>query len=103
MFNNIPIIWNQLTNSTWLYFRTQISCLLRSALSTRDLGTRLDPVVQKLDSAIHRINHYPLGKYFTKTNLRYSLYSDLPSGQRYPPFEQLGPEFVPLIYLVTML
>ena len=66
-------------------------------------GYQVRPVVQKLDSAIHRINHYPLGKYLTKTNLRYSLYSDLPSGQRYPPFEQLGPEFVPLIYLVTML
>ena len=38
----------------------------------------LVPVVHKVDSAIHRINHYPQD-------------SDLSGGQRYPTFEQLGP------------
>ena len=33
-------------------------------------------VVQKLDSAIHRINHYPADKYYGK-QLRYPLDSDL--------------------------
>ena len=37
------------------------------------------PVVQKLDSIIHRINHYPVDKYF-KNWLRYPLDSDLSSG-----------------------
>ena len=37
------------------------------------------PVVQKLDSAIHRINHYPVEKYY-EDRLRYKLDSDLPSG-----------------------
>ena len=34
------------------------------------------PVVQKLDSAIHRINHYPVNKYH-KNQLHYPLDSDL--------------------------
>ena len=37
------------------------------------------PVVQKLDSAIHRINHYPVEKYY-EDRLRYTLDSDLTSG-----------------------
>ena len=49
------------------------------------------PVVQTLDSAILRINHYPADKYYGN-QLRYSLDSDLSFGQRYPTFEQLGPE-----------
>ena len=37
------------------------------------------PVVQTLDSAIHRINHYPAVKYYGN-QLRYPLDSDLSSG-----------------------
>ena len=49
-------------------------------------------VVQKVDSAIHWINLYPLNSAigFTST---YPLDSDLSSGKRYPAFEQLGPGF----------
>ena len=39
----------------------------------------LAPVVQKLDSAIHRINHYPGNKYYGN-QLRYPLDSDLSGG-----------------------
>ena len=34
------------------------------------------PIVQTLDSAIHRINHYPADKYYGN-QLRYTLDSDL--------------------------
>ena len=37
------------------------------------------PVVQALDIAIHRINHYPADKYFGN-QLRYPLDSDLSGG-----------------------
>ena len=37
------------------------------------------PVVQTLEVAIHRINRYPVDKYYENE-------------LRYPPFEQLGPE-----------
>ena len=49
------------------------------------------PVVQTLDSAIHRINHHPADKYYGN-QLRYPLDSDLSGGYRYPTFEQPGPE-----------
>ena len=39
----------------------------------------LAPDVQKLDSAIHRINHYPVDKY-KGNQLRYPLDSDLSGG-----------------------
>ena len=51
---------------------------------------RLAPVVQKLDSAIHRINRYPADKYYENQIA-------LPSGlwftseECYPPFDQLKP------------
>ena len=48
-------------------------------------------VVQKLDSAIHRINHYPVDKYYGN-QLRYPLNSDLSGGYRYPTFEQPMPD-----------
>ena len=48
------------------------------------------PVVQMLDCAIHRINHYPADKYYGN-QLRYSVDRDLSTGWRYPCFEQLGP------------
>ena len=39
----------------------------------------LAPVVQMLDSAIHRINHYPADKYYGN-QLRYPLDRDLSGG-----------------------
>ena len=50
----------------------------------------LAPVVQKLDNAIHRINHYPLDSAFGFPNT-YPLDNDLSSGWRYTAFEPLGP------------
>ena len=50
----------------------------------------LVPVVHKVDSAIHRINHYPLDSTIGLPNT-YPLDSDLSGGKRYPTFEQLGP------------
>ena len=41
--------------------------------------TSLAPVVQRLDSAIHRINPYPADKYYGN-QLRYPLDSDLSGG-----------------------
>ena len=52
--------------------------------------THLAPVVQTLDSATQRINHYPADKYYGN-QLRYPLDGDLSGGQRYPTFEQPGP------------
>ena len=49
------------------------------------------PVVQMLDSAIHWINHYPPDNSIGFASF-YPLNSDLSGGQRYPSFEQLGPE-----------
>ena len=50
----------------------------------------LAPVVQKLDSAIHRINHYALDSAFGFPNT-YPLDRDSSGGWRYPTLEQLGP------------
>ena len=47
-------------------------------------------VVQKMDSAIHQINHYPVDNAINFRNT-YPLDSDLSGGWRYPTFEQLGP------------
>ena len=55
----------------------------------------LTPVVQKVDSAIHRINHYPLDSAIGFPNT-YAVDSDLPGEHRYPTFEQLGPEYTSL-------
>ena len=51
---------------------------------------RLAPVVQTMDSAVHRINHYPADNTIGFASV-YPLDSDLYGGQRYPSFEQLGP------------
>ena len=48
-------------------------------------------VVQRLDNAIHRINHYPVDSVVCFVNT-YPLDSDLSGGQRYPAFEQPGPD-----------
>ena len=47
----------------------------------------LAPVVQKVDSAVHRRNLYPLDSAINFPNI-YPLDSDFSSGLRYPPFEQ---------------
>ena len=49
------------------------------------------PVVQTLDSTIHRKNHYPADKYYGN-QLRYQMDGDLSGRQRYPTFEQPRPE-----------
>ena len=54
-------------------------------------STNQAPVVQTLDSAIHWINLYPLDNSISFASV-YLLDSDLSGGQRYPSFEQLGPE-----------
>ena len=47
-------------------------------------------VVQRLDSAIHRIKIYSVDNTISFPNT-YPLNSDLSGGQRYPTFEQPGP------------
>ena len=51
----------------------------------------LAPVVQTSDRAIHRINHYPADSVIDFRST-YPLDSNLSGGQRYPTFEQPGPE-----------
>ena len=55
--------------------------------SFKDLG----PVVQKVDSAIHWTNHYPVDNAIGLCTT-YPLDSDLSGGWHYPPFEQPGPD-----------
>ena len=50
----------------------------------------LAPVVQRLDNAIHWLNHYPADSMVCFVNT-YPLDIDLSRGQSYPAFEQLGP------------
>ena len=52
----------------------------------------LDPVVQNPDNIIHRMNHYPVNKFY-ENKLCYPVDKDLFYGY-YPPFEQLGPGVV---------
>ena len=47
-------------------------------------------VVQRVDNAIQQINHYPVNSVVCFANT-YPLDSDLSGGQRYTPFERLGP------------
>ena len=54
------------------------------------------PVVQTLDSAIHRINHYPADKY-QRNQLRYPVDRFLSCGQRHATFEQPQPVSFPKI------
>ena len=53
--------------------------------------THQAPVVRKVDNAIRRINHYPVDSVVCFVNT-YPLDSDLSSGERYPDFEQPGPD-----------
>ena len=59
----------------------------------------LDPVVQKVDNAMHKINLYPVDNAtmvsLINPNLNASIYlldSDLSGGLHYPTFKQLEPE-----------
>ena len=53
--------------------------------------SHLAPVVRKVDSAFHWMNYYPLDSAIGVRNT-YPLDSDLSGGQRYPTFEQQGPD-----------
>ena len=44
------------------------------------------PVVQKMDSTIHWINHYPVDKH-QGNQLHYPVDRDFSDGQCHPPFE----------------
>ena len=59
---------------------------------TQELFCHLAPVVQKIDSAIHRINHSPVAKYKGNQLLYPVDRADLSDGLRYPPFEQPRPD-----------
>ena len=59
-------------------------------VQTLDSTIHQAPVVQKVDSAI-RINRYPLDSVIGFPNT-YPVDCDLSDGQRYPAFEQLGPD-----------
>ena len=67
------------------------SLLLTLACISKIEANKQTPVVQTLHSAINRINHYPVDKYYGN-QLRYPVDSDLSGGYCYPAFEQLGPE-----------
>ena len=68
----------------------QVHFSSRSRSSILNFPAGQVPVVQKVDSAIHRINHYPLDSAIGFPNT-YPLDSDLSGGQRYPRFEQPWP------------
>ena len=51
----------------------------RQVVWERYIREHQGPVAQTLDSAIHRINHYPADKYYGN-QLRYPLDSDLSGG-----------------------
>ena len=53
-----------------------------------EIAIDLAPVVQMLDSGIHRINHYSLDNSIGFDSV-YPLDSDLSGGQRYPSFKQV--------------
>ena len=53
--------------------------LYKEVLIFRPKDELLAPVVQTLDSTVHRINHYPADKYYGN-QLRYPLDSDLSGG-----------------------
>ena len=59
------------------------------------------PVVQRVDNAIHRINHYLADSVVCFVNT-YLLDSDLSSGQRYPAFEQPVPGLHTFVSLVEL-
>ena len=61
------------------FMQSQQHGVLNSLLVPGKHSDELAPVVQTLDSAIHRINHYPVDNYYGN-QLRYPLDSDLSGG-----------------------
>ena len=76
---------------TIIHLTYETNALTDEAKPLMDEADALAPVVQTLDSAIHWINHYPLDNSTGFASV-YPLDSDLSVGQRYPSFEQLGPD-----------
>ena len=84
------------TNSTHMShksgYRTRITFVegecSHHCASPDPLRTLPATVVQKVDNAIHRVNHYPLDSAIDFA-ITYPLGSDLSGGWPYPPFEQL--------------
>ena len=74
VLNYIMIIFHQ---NRWVVMM-QLWRKGRNSLKSTRLVV-LAPVVQTLDSAIHRINHYPADKYY-RNQLRYPLDRDLSGG-----------------------
>ena len=68
---------------------SRISKTLASVVPRLDSAIHLAPVVQKLDSTIQQINHYPVDKY-QGNKLHYSVDRHLFGGQRYPHFEPVN-------------
>ena len=71
-----------------------LTCFIPIQMGEKDVGiVTFDqaPVVQKVDSATHRINLYPKDSAIGFPNT-YPLDGDLSGGQRYPALEQLGPD-----------
>ena len=89
---NLPICWNIYV----LFFCFLLHRLaVRISLTFHDFQTSYyctvqAPVVPTSDSAIYRINHYPVGSVIDFCNT-FPLDSDLSGGERYPTFEQPGP------------
>ena len=62
--------------------------------------TSLSPVVQRVDNATQRINHYPEDN-FQENVLRHPPDSDLSTDYRYPTFEQPLPDGFLHVYLLN--
>ena len=71
-------------------FLVAVAVVVDGSFSKDDGDGNQAPVVQTLDSAIQRINHYPADSVIDFRNT-YPLDSDLSGGERYPTFEQPGP------------
>ena len=84
---------NEMILVTWPSTRCQETHLAKSLLYVKIFLIKHQArVVQRVDNAIHRINHYPVDSVVCFVNI-YPLDSDLSGGLRYPAFEQLGPGF----------
>ena len=62
----------------------------------------LAPVVQKVDSAIHCINHYPVDPSVRETNCVIHWIEIYPVGEHYPTFEHLGPDWFSVLLFVSV-
>ena len=75
-------------------------CDLSYLFLSHNFDKILAPVVRRLDSAIHWINHYPLNNSIDFPRV-YPLDRHLLGGYRYPPFEQPRPEVLFAVILVS--